>query len=354
MVLRVDLVQVSATRPGTTEPWDGPAPESDSDAICSLFAWGAAAATTSPVTGKAVGALCDLESRAPQAERDATNPDLQLRLSAGASTHFDSFVERDSLSHVFHYEFVVPTKAIPPDGIRLEVLDADTNDSGETIGSVRISSDMVAQALFSETHLLNLPGQSVTRLELVVTPYVPAGIPKVLMAPNEPPRLVPVRPLVAGEVVILTAKGSYTVGKWTYTDAIGPAGYPNDEARGYNFKQEPFASAPHACAIALVKSGAKVEGVVVGRGTQFTATYAGSLSVGVNDEDSANNQGWLAFQGSVRAPTVHEWLQSMDVAASVAPSEFQRQAMLALRRARNLPTPAHPPPRSLPPEPDAR
>lgn len=112
VVLRIDRVDVAPTRPGTNDRWDGPVPESDNGAECSLPAFGTG--LFSPVVGKGVGLLCNASSKTPQAEKDATNPDLQLRLAAGVGRHFDSYFERDALSHVFGYQVVVPVAAIPP------------------------------------------------------------------------------------------------------------------------------------------------------------------------------------------------------------------------------------------------
>jgi hypothetical protein len=88
------------------------------------------------------------------------------------------------------------------------------------------------------------------------------------MSASDEPRLVPARPLAAGEVVSLRAQGAYTVGSW-YDKKIGPDGYPNSDPHGYNFKQAPFASAKHACAIALVGERNRVEGTVVGSSVSF-------------------------------------------------------------------------------------
>jgi hypothetical protein len=247
-----------------------------------------------------------LSSEGPQVEKDPTNPDLKLRLSAGVAAHFESFTERDALSHVFQYQFVVPTAAIPPDGLRLEVLDADAGGDAETLGVSRIDRETVARALSSVTGLIDLESESVRHLEVIISPYTAARIAKFSMPANEGLRPAPVRALIAGEVVNLTAQGQYSVGSW-YALPIGPAGYPNGDAQGYNLSQQPFASAPHACGIAMVKSGERVEGVVVGISQQFTSRYAGRLSLGVNDQDPANNTGSLSFEGTARAPTADEW-----------------------------------------------
>src|SRR6185369_6449517 len=92
VVLRIDRVDVAPTRPGTNDRGDGPVPESDNAAECSLLAFGTG--FLSPVVGKGVGLLCNASSKTPQVEKDATNPDLQLRLAAGVGRRFESYVER--------------------------------------------------------------------------------------------------------------------------------------------------------------------------------------------------------------------------------------------------------------------
>jgi hypothetical protein len=89
-------------------------------------------------------AICDL-SRDPPRQRRASDPDLQFRLRVGADTAYASWVAPDATSQSPAYEVVLPTDAIPPDGIRLEVLDDDGDESPEVVGSVRVSRAQVAQ-----------------------------------------------------------------------------------------------------------------------------------------------------------------------------------------------------------------
>src|SRR5690606_23693144 len=96
VTVRVDRVDVSAMRPGTEDRWDGYAPPEDDAAVCSLLAAG-----TRPVAAEytdGMGVLCGFMRRKQQPERDRRNPDLQVRLSAGSTVRFDSFVESDVLS----------------------------------------------------------------------------------------------------------------------------------------------------------------------------------------------------------------------------------------------------------------
>jgi hypothetical protein len=76
---------------------------------------------------------------------------------------------------------------------------------------------------------------------------------------------------------------------------------------GYNFEQQPFTTAPHACGVAFVGSQGRVDGAVIGNAGRFVVTAAGPLRVGINDRDPGNNRGWVAFEGETRAPTPGEW-----------------------------------------------
>jgi hypothetical protein len=304
LVLRVDEVVVSPSRPGTNETWDGPDVEDDPAAGCKLLALGAALAN--PVLGKGLDSLCSF-SHAPQRERDPASPDLQVRLSAGDAAGYLSTVEPDTVRAVFGYEFTLPLAAIPPEGVRMDVLDIDVGKKPELIGSTRISRADLEQAFLSPTQLLTLHDDAVQKLEIVIGAYAPLSIPEARLSASSKPTAIGSRKIIAGEVVNLRASGVYTVGSW-YDTKIGPAGYPGNDARSYNFSDAPFGDAPHACGIALIGATESVEGVVVGTGRIFPAVLSGTLRVGVNDTDPANNSGWLSFVGSSRAPTPTEWL----------------------------------------------
>src|SRR5688572_25843945 len=88
IVLRVDRVDVAATRPGTQMRWDGAEPERRGNAVCSLLAIGANL-TLSPVAGEGVEGLCGSMVRVEHRERFPEDPDLRLRLGAGASVRFE-------------------------------------------------------------------------------------------------------------------------------------------------------------------------------------------------------------------------------------------------------------------------
>jgi hypothetical protein len=259
----------------------------------------------SPVAGKGASLLCGL-SVPKQNERDASNPDLRLRLSAGNSIHFDSPTETNVIEHVFGYEFVVPLDAIPADGLLLEVRDADIGQDDETIGGMRLGRSDLLAILESPTHLRDLSTEGVPQLELVVTAYQSVKLSAPRISANQGPVLIGGRRLAAGEIVTLQAEGQYTVGAW-YDKQVQPSGYPGGSARSYNFEQEPFRSAPHACGIALAGENGAVQGALVAPSVTFESAYAGPLRVGINDSDPSNNKGWISFIGITRAPTSVEW-----------------------------------------------
>jgi hypothetical protein len=215
-------------------------------------------------------------------------------------------VALDLASHTFAYEFVVPTSAVPADGLRVEVLDDDAKDGGQSIGIVRLTLEQLANTFESPTRLLTTSGGGVVRMEVVVAPYSPTDIAKRAFPATFDPQPIMTRKLAAGEVVHLRAEGSYKVGSW-YDKSVGPTGYAGDTARRYNFKQAPFVNAPHATGIALAGKNDLFVGALVAPCVTFTSLYAGDLRVGINDTEPANNDGVIAFEGYTRAPTVEEW-----------------------------------------------
>jgi hypothetical protein len=305
LVLRVDRVDVAPMRPGTQNRWDGPEPEARSNAVCSLLAIGTN--LVSPVVGDGVEGLCGALIRSEQLERSPEDPDLQVRLSSGAAVGFESPVTLNVTSHTFAYEFVVPTAAVPADGLRIEVLDDDAKkDGGQSIGTARLTLETLAKTYESPTRMLTTKAGAVLHLEVVVSPYTQMDLDERRISATFAPQRISTRSLMAGEIVHLRAKGSYRVGDF-YDAALGPTGYADDSARRYNFKQEPFVNAPHASGIALAGQNELFVGVLVAPCVTFTSLYAGDLRVGINDTEPANNEGEIAFEGYTRAPTVEQW-----------------------------------------------
>lgn len=306
-VLRVARVEVKPLRPESGERWDvADAPNVDPG--CDLLAFGGK--QVSPVVGEGIGLVCGLATRTAPLEKEPSNPDLQVRLSSGLGAAYESFVVPDALGFNFNYELVVPTAGIPNEGVLLEVLDADAEQEPELIASFRLTREQIAQIASSPRQIGDFATGAATRFEVAAREYKPEKIVRTQLEAQAPPTLARVRPLFAGEVVSLHAQGSFTVGT-LYTTAIGPEGYPNGQLHGYNFEQQPFTTAAHACGVALVGNHGRVDGAVIGGAGQFVVTAAGPLRVGLNDRDPGNNRGWVAFEGETRAPTPTEWSSAL-------------------------------------------
>ncbi len=303
VVLRVGRVEVKGLRPDTGDRWD-PEVAADAGLGCDLLTLGGKVA--SPVAGDVAKLLCGLAVRPANLEKQPSNPDLQLRLSSPEGASYQSFVVPDALSFNFDYELVVPTAAIPAQGILFEVLDADAEQEPEPIASFRLTQSDVLRITKTGTGMADFANGAATRFEVAATPYVPTKIDRTQLEAQAGPTLAHARPLQAGEVVSLKGQGQYTVGSF-YDAVIGPDGYPQGQLHNFNFEQQPFTTAPHACGLALVGSRGRVDGAVIGSGSRFLVTTAGPLRVGINDKDPGNDRGWVAFEGETRAPTVVEW-----------------------------------------------
>ena len=302
MVLRIDTVQVSPTRPGSQDPWDGREPEGIAGTGCKVVAAGVT--MFEPTAGAVVSPLCGFSSK-PEGERDPSDPDLLVRLGAGATTSYSSFVVGDTRSQSLQYEFVVPVAAIPADGLRVDVLD-DDKGGAELIGGLRLSQAELERAYRSPSKLLVLTGGGVQRLEIVVSGYTEPAVTRVRRKASDQP-FAPARPVKAGELVTIHATGTFTVGSW-YDATLTPAGYPGNEARSYNLA--PFRNQPHACAIALIGTRPTIEGITIGTDRTFIAPHAGPLRLGLNDRDLSNNEGEVSYDLALHAPTAQEWLRS--------------------------------------------
>jgi hypothetical protein len=305
LVLRIDRVEVAATKPGTSDRWDGPAAEPN-PFPCRLLGLGVGA-VAAPVVGKGAELLCDASRSTQHAERNPADPDLELRVSARNGSAYISRTTRDVLSETFKYEVAIATGAIPEDGLLIEVLDDDLGSGAETVGAIRVSRADLTSALASPTRLVARSDGAIRRLELVVSEYAKVELGSTSMAAREGFHPVGTRALFAGEVVEVSASGTYTVGQW-YDEPIGPLGYPSHAARGYNLGTEPFHSAPHACGVVTVGAIDTLQGVLVTPSQKFVTRVPGPLRFGINDNEPANNHGQVAFAAVVRAPTPEEWL----------------------------------------------
>lgn len=315
LVLRVDTVRVSPQRPNGTS-WDDVEPPRD-DAFCQIVggAVGTAVlikfAPAAPVAADMSTALCKALDAPMQRQHDPTLPDLQVRLAGGTGGAYVTDTRPDTTLVAFAEAFVVPVDAIPPDGLRVEVVDNDdprASGAGqaETISALRLSRDELLAALASPTHLLRRQQPpALLDLEIVVTPYVPATN-RAAMSANEgtsDARVV----AMAGEVLRVRTEGTYRIGSW-HSDDLSPSGYPGGGPRQYNWNVEPLASAAHGAAFLLVGRHTRSAHLTPGCTTLLVA-HPGPIVLGVNDRDPSNNTGSLSFTIERRAPSAAEWLQ---------------------------------------------
>lgn len=317
LILRVDTVQVAAHRPGTATTWDAPAPQSNDGAECALLGV-AGSLFFSPIAGKGAEYLCTLGSRPRSQEQDPSAPDLVVELSAGATTNYPTYTARDTFQHVFRSEFVVPTDAIPPEGLLLTVSDRDGTQR-EVIAALRLQRAQLTQALQTNPLLtLSDPAAGLQRLELVVAPQtIPTETATVSMNVRDGTIDSRFRPIRAGEIIQVAASGQYKVGSLLYDKRIDPRGYPNGDAKRYNFDTEPFKSAPHGSGLAMVGMGDAKAGQIVAPCARFVSRGFGPLVVGINDSDPKNNEGAAEFTIRANPPSAAEWIGAATAACQM-------------------------------------
>lgn len=315
LVLRVDTVRVSPQRPNGTS-WDDVEPPHD-DSLCQIVglavggAFGMQVPMAARVATETSTALCKALDAPMQRQHDPTLPDLQVRLAGGTGSPYVTDTRSDTTLVAFGEAFVVPVDAIPPDGLRLEVVDNDeprASGAGqaETISALRLSRDELVAALASPTHLRRRQQPpALLDLELVVTPYVPSTN-QASMSANEGTSDTRVTAM-AGEVLRVRTAGTYRIGTW-HSDELSPAGYPGGGPRDYNWQVEPLASAPHGSAFLLVGRHTRTAHLTPGC-TTLLVSHPGPIVLGVNDRDPSNNTGSLSFTIERRAPSAAEWLQ---------------------------------------------
>ena len=225
-------------------------------------------------------------------------------MSKGYETH----TEKDTSYAVFRREFLIPTAAIPPDGLALDVIDRDGTNA-ELIGSVRVSRGVLISTVFSAQQIVRVsdPKGGLEAMELVVTPHE-QGTENILitMSAEQGTTETHLRPLRAGEVVQVQASGQYQIGRW-HDEVIDPRGFPGGKWLEYNIKTPPFTEAPHGSGLAILGAGDAKQGLVVASCSSTVARVGGGLLVGVNDNNPDDNRGILQFIVRVRPPTPAEW-----------------------------------------------
>lgn len=140
IVLTIDTVRVSPQRPGAAGKWDGVAKEASSQ--CG-FVKTAVTFLASPVAGMLAAGLCNAKA-GEQIERDPQAPDLVLMLET-AEHVFRTPIVRDSYYHDFSYSFLIPTRDIPTNGIKLKIVDQD--------GEVPSEGELMGRFWFDKTEL---------------------------------------------------------------------------------------------------------------------------------------------------------------------------------------------------------
>jgi hypothetical protein len=268
----------------------------------------AAGVLVTPAAGKGVALLCHMEARPRPRDDDPQAPDLAVVFHAGTETVYATSTARNALHHVFGEEFVVPIEAVPPEGLQIQVLDRDRD---ETVGTMRLDRRQLVDAALPPQHLLTLKDTSggVQQLELIVTPYAHGPTEaRATMSAQEGTKVVEKLRVRAGEVVGVAATGRYQIG--SHNNAwLDPRGYPGGGPRSYNFENEPFRSSAHGSALAILGTGDARQGLSVAPCATAVARVGGHVVVGVNDTDPGNNKGTLEFTVTVRPPTATEWLE---------------------------------------------
>lgn len=305
ILLRVDTVEVTPLRLGTNEPWDEPEPQPTDGTACGML--GRVMATTDPVVGMGAPAFCPIDPRPRREGADPRAPDLVVLLGVGTAAHYQTPTAHDATEATLHAEFVIPTNTIPAEGITLAVVDRD-GASAEVIGGVRLGRQELLASVATRP-VFSARGGGVTRMDLSVTAHEEAmAEAEVVVNAQEGGSLVPIRPIRAGEVVEIAARGQYRIG--TSRGAwIDPRGYFEKEPHDPNFDNEPFRSAPHGAGIATIGGGDARMGAIIAPCARFVARVPGLVWVGLNDGDPRNNEGSATFTVKVSGPLPAEWTE---------------------------------------------
>jgi hypothetical protein len=309
LLVRIDAVRVATQRPDHAGSWDEKWEPSSSDAGCKLLGL-AAGAVAGADAGTATGLLCRLlgEESGAQGQSDPKAPDLLIKVTTDPSTVYRTYIAADTYSQMFQYSLVLPVAEIPRSGLQLIVLDQDgaSIGEGELIGSIRVSREQLLAAAVHTPPIMTLEDGPLEKLELVVEPYREDTRSAMRMHPVTDPMSELAQLYVhAGEVVEILAEGPYSVASNGFL--LGPAGYQDGSRRAYNLPDPAFGTFAHGAAVARVghrgaHAAFAVDGCVI-----VASPFTGSVSIGVNDRDRANNHGTLSFDVVVRPPGRGEW-----------------------------------------------
>jgi hypothetical protein len=309
LLLRIESVVVADKQPNG-QPWDTPeAP--GAEAACRVFAEtigiGSAAigeGLWSPPIGKGAELLCTGAPPITKQERNRTNPDVQVRVLAEGASSYRTDVVADSTEATFRHAFVVPIDAIAETGVIVEVVDNDAKEIAQPIAALRFARDeLLGIANSPSKRVTKDQTPSLIKLVLAVAAYRGHDRIEATMSAKDGVKVSPAE-LDGGEVVRITATGSFSVGSY-YNQNLTPTGWTGG-GKEYNFENEPLHSAPHGSGFVLLGGRDRVP-VLVNPCGAFVAPFSGPLAIGVDDNDPGNNTGDLAFVIERRAPTVEEW-----------------------------------------------
>jgi hypothetical protein len=231
-------------------------------------------------------------------------------LGIGGQARYQSATAHDTASTTFSAEFIIPTNSIPNEGITLAVADRD-GSSVEVIGGVRLGRQELLGSLATSRPAFTMQGGAVLRMDLHVSAQNLSGdSAEIAVDPKRGGALVPMRPVRAGEVVEVSARGQYRIG--TARGAwIDPRGYFEREEHDPNLANEPFKSAPHGAGLAVVGGGDARSAGIVAPCARFVARAPGLVWVGLNDGEPANNEGQASFTVRLSGPIGAEWSEGV-------------------------------------------
>lgn len=301
VVLKVGRVTVD-TKSANGTPWDQAGTKESSP--CGLVSGIAPTLGVSVPVAMVATFFCESNS-SKQVERDVRDPDLFVRVGVGDS-RFQTPVAPNTADEIFDFPIVIPLAAIPAVGVDVQVLDLDADvNAGQAIGRVRVRKEQLAAAIASGKPLLELTDGRLKKIEFEIAAYdVTAQKPDVTFNVNQPP-LPTANRVRAGELVTITASGSY--GVRSSSEQTSVAGYGNKQLASYNLDSLKLAN--HGAAVAFINSpaGPMHTALSVGSCVAAVSPMPGVVHVGVNDSEVSNNTGSIDFSIKVSLPTVEEW-----------------------------------------------
>ncbi|HTE49907.1 MAG TPA: hypothetical protein VK698_03475 [Kofleriaceae bacterium] len=307
VTVRIGRVEVAAIGPAG-DTWDGPIPESELNGLCQTAGMLLTAAVGAGATSTAIASVgCGVLGHKTQRQSDPRDPDLVIRLST-PEVDYRSYVAMDRTTHLFNYEFIVPTAALGMSGIVVSVNDADDDDpAGREIGSTRLDFEtLVASARRGEMLLRRSESGSLISLEIEVTEH-PAEILSRRLAFDTKAGLVLADrfSVAAGEVVRIEASGTHRTNR--RGSDIGPKGHESAGFLETYTNLSAFPRLPHGAAVALIGMGTSFMFVGVMPCERIVSRVAGQVFVGINDSRTGDNSGHLTFRLVKRPPTASEW-----------------------------------------------